>query len=229
MRGRQSAGLQYASVDSAADDMSLRHLVSHRDIASRRTAHSRRQRTANQMSSRQLVAMSLAHRAFQRDADQLLRFDGELHRQLLDDVLDEAVDDQRDRLFFGDAALHDVELLVLGNLRRRRLVLELRRRVLGFHVGHGVRAALVADQQRVAVGEVAGVGRLAVRRDLAAIGVLREAGGDALGDDAARRVLAEMDHLGAAVDLLIAVRHGDRIELALANRRRAGCSSDISR
>src|SRR5439155_19568648 len=30
--------------------------------------------------------------------------------------------------------------------------------------------------------------------------------------DAARRVLAEMDHLGAAIDLLITVRDRDRIE-----------------
>src|SRR3954451_23137779 len=51
-----------------------------------------------------------------------------------------------------------------------------------------------------------------MRRDEPAIGVLRLAGGDALGDDAARRVLAEMDHLGARVDLLIAVRDRDRVE-----------------
>src|SRR5438309_6146571 len=51
-----------------------------------------------------------------------------------------------------------------------------------------------------------------MRRDEAAIGVLRLAGGDALGDDPARRVLAEMDHLGAAIDLLIAVRDRDRVE-----------------
>src|SRR5262245_21262883 len=56
-----------------------------------------------------------ADTAFDRNADQLLRLDGELHRQLLDHILDEAVDDQRDRLLFVDAALHDVELLVLGD------------------------------------------------------------------------------------------------------------------
>ncbi len=86
--------------------------------------------------------------------------------------------------------------------------------VFALDVGHGVRAALVADQQRVAVGEVARAGRLAVSRDQAAIGVLRAPGGDALRDDPARRVLAEMDHLGAGIDLLHAVRDGDRVELA---------------
>src|SRR5690606_12839958 len=78
-----------------------------------------------------------------------------------------------------------------------------------------MRAALAADQQAVAIGEVARVGRLAVRRDEPAIGVLRVAGGNALRHDAAVRVLAEMDHLGAAVDLLIAVRNGDRVEFAV--------------
>ena len=77
-----------------------------------------------------------------------------------------------------------------------------------------MRAALVADQQRVAIGEVARALRLAVRGDEPAIGVLRMPGRDALGDDAAGRVLAEVQHLGAAVDLLVAVRDRDRVELA---------------
>ncbi len=58
--------------------------------------------------------------------------------------------------------------------------------------------------------------RLAVHRDLAAIGRVRLAGGNALGDDLRLRVAAEVDHLRAAVDLLHAVRHGDRVELARA-------------
>src|SRR4029077_941750 len=37
---------------------------------------------------------------------------------------------------------------------------------------------------------------------------------DALGDDAAGGVLAEVQHLGAAVDLLVSVRDRDRVELA---------------
>src|SRR5580693_4460163 len=53
-----------------------------------------------------------------------------------------------------------------------------------------------------------------MRGDEPAIGVLRNAGSNALGDDPARGVLAEMDHLGAGIDLLVAVRNRDRIELA---------------
>src|SRR5579884_1407955 len=36
--------------------------------------------------------------------------------------------------------------------------------------------------------------------------------GNALGDDAARRILPEMQHLGAGIDLLMAIRDGDRVE-----------------
>src|SRR4051794_23703120 len=52
-----------------------------------------------------------------------------------------------------------------------------------------------------------------MRGDEAAIGVLRNAGSDALGDDPARGVLAEMNHLGAGIDLLVTVRNRDRVKL----------------
>ena len=63
-------------------------------------------------------------------------------------------------------------------------MLDGRGRVADFDIGDGVRAALVAQQQAVALGEVAGIRCLAVGRDLAAIGVVRIARRDALGDDA---------------------------------------------
>src|SRR5262249_6041499 len=69
-------------------------------------------------------------------------------------------------------------------------------------------------QQGITGREVARAGRLPMRGNEAAIGILRLAGRDALRDDPARRVLAEVDHLGAAIDLLIAVRDRDRVELA---------------
>src|SRR5215470_6631818 len=53
-----------------------------------------------------------------------------------------------------------------------------------------------------------------MRRDQPAIGVAGVARGNALGNDTARRVPPEMDHLCAGVDLLIAVGDGDRVELA---------------
>ena len=149
----------------------------------------------------------------QRDADQLLRLGHELHGELLEHVAHKAVDDQRHRLLGRKPAAQAVEQLVIGDLGGGRLVLEGRARVLRLDIGHGMRAAFVADQQRIAAGEVPRIGGAAMRRDEAAIGVVGVARGDALGDDAARRVLPKMDHLRAGIDLLIAVGDGDRVEL----------------
>src|SRR5258707_471128 len=104
-------------------------------------------------------------------------------------------------------------------------MLEQRGRILRLDIGHGVRAAFVADQKRIAGGEVARAGRLAMRGNEAAIGVLRDASRDALGDDPAGGVLAEMQHLGAGIDLLVTVRNRDRVELttrAVAAQEAAG-------
>src|SRR5437763_1707954 len=51
----------------------------------------------------------LAYAALQRDRDQLLRLDREFHRQLLQHVLDEAVDHERDRLLGREPALAAIE------------------------------------------------------------------------------------------------------------------------
>src|SRR3984885_9738302 len=48
-------------------------------------------------------------RSLERNRDQLLRLDRELHRQLLQHVLDEAVDDERGRLLRRQAALPAVK------------------------------------------------------------------------------------------------------------------------
>ena len=93
-------------------------------------------------------------------------------------------------------------------------MLEVRRGILGFDIGHGVCAAGIANQQTIAVGKVARAGRLLMRRDEPAVGVLRVTGGDTFRDDPARGVLTEMDHLCAAVDLLAAIGNRDRVELA---------------
>ena len=53
--------------------------------------------------------------------------------------------------------------------------------------------------------------------------------GDALGNDAADRVLAEMQHLGAAVDLLVTVGDRDRVELAARIVAAQDAGSDTSR
>src|SRR6185369_784943 len=65
------------------------------------------------------------HAAFEVDSEQLLRLDGEFHRQLAEDLLAEAAHDHRHRVFARDAALPGVKELVLTDLRGRRLVLDL--------------------------------------------------------------------------------------------------------
>src|SRR3989304_1527554 len=95
----------------------------------------------------------LADAPLEAHAEQLLRLDGELHGQLAEDLLAEAPDDQRDRVLHRDAALLAVENLVLADLGRGRLVLHAGRGVLHLDVGEGVGAALVAEQQRVALRE----------------------------------------------------------------------------
>src|SRR4029453_553395 len=77
-----------------------------------------------------------------------------------------------------------------------------------------MRTALVADEERIAVGEIARAFGFAMCRHEAAVGIVGFPRGDALGDYAAHGVLAEMQHLGAAIDLLVTVRDGNRIELA---------------
>src|ERR1700704_1311228 len=113
-----------------------------------------------------------SNRTFQTDRNQLLRLNREFHRQLLQHVFHETVDHEADGLFLRQPALHAIEQHVLGNLRRGRFMLEQRRRILGLDIGHGMGAAFIADQQRVAGGEVARTGRLAMGGDEAAIGVL---------------------------------------------------------
>src|SRR3954453_1805780 len=96
-----------------------------------------------------------AHAALQADRDQLLRLHGEFHGELLQHILDETVDDKRHRVFRREAALPAVEKCVLGDFRGRGLVLEHRRGVLRLDIGNGMGAALLADEERVAIGEVA--------------------------------------------------------------------------
>src|SRR6516165_5797050 len=138
---------------------------------------------------------SLPDTSFQADRDQLLRLDRKFHGKLLQHILDEAVDHKCHRILSRETALATVKQHLLGDFRCGGLVLEHGRGIPRLNVGRGVRAALVSDQERVAVGEVTRACGPAVRCHKAAIRVLRAARGNALGNDAAGRVAAEMQHL----------------------------------
>src|SRR5215213_1624922 len=89
-------------------------------------------------------AVSSADAVLQLHPEQALRLDGELHRELAEDVLAEAVDDERDGVLLRDAALLEVEELLLADARGRGLVLDARRVVHHLDVGERVRAGAPA-------------------------------------------------------------------------------------
>ena len=160
--------------------------------------------------------MASAHRALKTDTEQLLRLGGKLHRQLVEHVLGIAVDDEPDGVLHGDAALVAVEKLVFGYLACGGFVLDDGRGVLYVHVGEGVGAAAVAQQEGVAGTIVAGAVGLGTDADEATVGVLAAARTDTLADDGAAGVAAEVYHLGARVGLLVVVGEGHAVELGLA-------------
>src|SRR5574340_390375 len=96
--------------------------------------------------------------ALQAHAQQLLGLHGELHGQLAEHLLAKAVDDHGDGVFGGDAALAAIENLVLADLGGRGLMLHLGGVVVHLEIREGVRATLVADQQRIARRVVPGAG-----------------------------------------------------------------------
>jgi hypothetical protein len=117
--------------------------------------------------------------------------------------LAEPVDDHRHGVLCRNPALLAVENLILTDLRHRSFVLELRRAVLDLDVRERVRAALAAEQHRIALRVVARAGRRLRHLDQAAIGVLAVPRRDALADDRAAGVLAHVDHLRTGVGLLV--------------------------
>src|SRR6478672_6248786 len=133
--------------------------------------------------------------ALERDAEELLRLERELHRELLEHVLAESGDDHRHGVLLRDAALREIEDLILADLRRGRLVLHRRTLILHFDVREGVRAAAIPDEHRVALRVVARERRLRHHLHLAAIAVVPLAGRNALRHDGAARVAADVGHL----------------------------------
>jgi hypothetical protein len=108
-------------------------------------------------------ASTSTHRTFEADFQQLLGFHREFHRQLAEHLLAESVDDQRHRVFLGDATRAAIEQLVVRNLGRGRFVLDRRTGMLDLDVRERMRAALLSDQQRVALRVIARAPRHCVR------------------------------------------------------------------
>src|SRR5437667_740856 len=148
----RASGLSVAAANSGAVDMKITP-VSQRDPGAP-------------------IIPSLTNATFEANGKEFLRLDGEFHRQLFQHLFAETVDDERQRVLAREAALVAIEHLVVADLRRRRLVLDARCRVTDLDVRHRVGAALLADQQGVALRVIACV--LSLRQDLdeATVGVL---------------------------------------------------------
>ena len=86
---------------------------------------------------------------------------------------------------------------------------------LTLEIGEGVRAALVADQQRVALGVVARAVRLRAHLDQAAVALFWPwPARDALGDDRATSCSCRCGSSSCRYRPAAVVRHGDGVELA---------------
>src|SRR3954466_13633583 len=90
----------------------------------------------------------LSNASCERNAEQLLRLERELHRQFLEHFLAESRDDHGYGLLCGQATLLEIEDLVFTDLRRRRLVLDDRRLVRDLDVRERVRAAPISHEHR---------------------------------------------------------------------------------
>src|SRR5437763_4938240 len=102
------------------------------------------------MKSTRSIASALSDTAFHLQLDQPVHLDRVLERQLLRDRLDEARDDHRDRLCLREPARHQIEELLLADLRDGRLVTDVDLVLVDADVRIGVRARLLVEDQRVA-------------------------------------------------------------------------------
>mmetsp|Transcript_11554 Transcript_11554/g.32417 ORF Transcript_11554/g.32417 Transcript_11554/m.32417 type:complete len:548 (+) Transcript_11554:2714-4357(+) len=167
----------------------------------------------------------LSHRALELQTHELVHLCRKLQWQLVEHLPTEPRDDHSHRLLRADAALLEVEELILANLGRGSFMLDLRRRVPHLDVRIRIGRSRVSYEHGIALGEIPGTlcGWLHLYEPPVHVAAL--AGRDSLGDDAGAGPLAHVDHLGARIGLLLVVRQSHRVKLAdgvvsLENHRR---------
>src|SRR3954453_1433349 len=155
------------------------------------------------------AATALANGTLHLQLDQPVHLDRVLHRQLLDDRLDEAVDDELAGLLLVQPVGHEVEELLVADLGDGGLVPDVDVVLADADRRVGVRARVLVEQQRVADD----LGLRAVRAlgdlEQAAVGGAPAVLGDRLGEDVGRRVGRRVHDLGARVLMLALAREGD--------------------
>src|SRR6185436_16062310 len=142
---------------------------------------------------------SSANRAFHLELDQPVHLNGVLERELLGDRLDEAGDDHRRRLVLGNPAAHQIEELLVADLRDRRLVTDVDLVLVDLDVRVGVGARVLVEDQRVAhdlrLRALRALRNLEEAAIAGAPAVLR----DRLRRDHGRGVLRDVDDLAARI------------------------------
>src|SRR5438093_2223782 len=197
----------------------------------KRTAASRRASRSQSGSSRRRLCCStvlgssssgtdtssavLANGALHLQGDEPVHFDGVVHRQRLDDGLDEAVHDHRGPLGLGWPATHEVEELLLADLRDRGLVTDGHVILVDLHVRVGVAPRGRVEDERIAPHGAFGAVRPRIDLHHPAVGLLPGSFADPLALDDARRVRRGVDHLRAGILVLVVPREGDREHLAM--------------
>ena len=153
--------------------------------------------------------LRLADTSLHLQIDESLQLHAVFHRELLHEIVDEAVDAEAHRLGFGEAALHEVEDLVGADLADAGFVLGAVLIATDADGGVGVGVAVAVDEQGVALGVVFAAFEVLRDVDEAAIGAATFADGDGFADDVAGGVIGGVDHLRAGVLMLAAVGQGD--------------------
>src|SRR5438477_5766665 len=158
---------------------------------------------------------ALANGTLHLERDEAVHLDGVVHWGCLDDGFDARVHDHRGALGLGETAAHEIEELLLPDLRDRRLVADGHVLLVDLHVGVGVAPGGLVEDQRVAPDRAFRAVRTGIDLHHAPVGLLPRAFADALALDDARRVRSGVDHLRAGVLVLVASREGDREHFAV--------------
>src|SRR2546430_2352605 len=220
--GRSFRGKRRHSSSSPVGQLSGVNRSAAASLASRSQSGSSRRRLccstvlgSSSKGNRVSTGAVLANGALHLQGDQPIHFDGVVHRQRLDDRLDEAVHDHRGAFGLGEPPAHEVEQLLLADLRHRSLVTDGHVVLVDLHVRVGVAARGLVEDERVAPNRALGAMRTGIDLHHTAVGLLPGSFADAFALDNAGRVRRGMDHLGAGVLVLLAPRERDREHLAV--------------
>src|SRR2546421_3836421 len=146
-------------------------------------------------------SVRLAHTAGHLQLDQAVQLNRVLHREFLGDRLDEAVDDQRGGLGLIQATAHQVEELVVTDLRDGRLVADFGLVLFDANGWIGIGASILIEQERITADMGLGVVRTPVDADQAAIRGSTSPLGDRLRENLGSGVRSKARDLGSSIQL----------------------------